>query len=325
MLPNFDPQLAQFFAMLQAQNAPQIEIGDAENPNIEQTRNWYLNFGPNTAGAKIELAEVNDLWIPLQDGKIRARQYVTEHTDAASRPTLVYFHGGGWCIGSIETHDSLCRHLVNDAEVNVISVDYRLAPEHPFPQAAHDAINATKWIIEQAETLHINPKSIFVAGDSAGGNLSAVVSLALRNDTQHPLLGQILIYPCVDQNLENSVRYPSFEEQKMTPPLTSDQMATMMHIYLKNPEYSNNWLASPILADHFNDLPPALIITAQFDPLRDQGYEYYKTLSQNKIETKYHETQGMTHGFFEMYGILDKTKETINIIRQWVNKQSTLK
>ncbi len=321
MLQNLDPQLANFFAMLEAQGAPAFDIGSINDPNIIEMRNWYLNFGPHVAGQFIELQDVQDLWIQVDDGKLRLRLYKTGRENSESCETLIYFHGGGWCIGSIETHDLLCRHLVNDLDVNVISIDYRLAPEHPYPQAAHDAIHATQWIFEHASALGIHPDRIYIAGDSAGGNLAAITALIFKEQTYRTsLAGQILIYPCIDLTVIHDNKYPSFEEQKLTPPLSAEQMLKMMKIYLQNDDFAYNLLASPLLAQGHRDLPSTLIITAEFDPLRDQGRVYAEKLKTNQVNVEYHEIKGVVHGFFEMYGVLNKTKESIYLIKQWMSK-----
>lgn len=326
MLQSLDPQLASFFAMLEAQGAHAFDIGTLNDPNINEMRNWYLNFGPHVAGQFIELQDVEDLWVQVDDGNLRLRLYKTQRQHSESCETLIYFHGGGWCIGSIETHDLLCRHLVNDLDVNVISVDYRLAPEYPYPQAAHDAIHATQWIFEHASALGIHPDHLYVAGDSAGGNLAAITALTFKEQTYRTsLAGQILIYPCIDLTVIHDNKYPSFEEQKLTPPLSAEQMSKMIQIYLKNEDFAYQWLASPLLAQSHQHLPSTLIITAEFDPLRDQGRVYFEKLKSSLVNTEYHEIKGVVHGFFEMYGVLNKTKETINVIRAWLKNNTQAK
>ena len=190
------------------------------------------------------------------------------------QPALVYFHGGGWVIGDLESHDQLCRALANAVPRIVVSVDYRLAPEHKFPAAVEDAIAATRWIAANAARLGIDAGRLAVGGDSAGGNLAAVVSLDARDRGGPRLVHQFLIYPGTDMRMG----WPSLERHAQQLPLTRAGMHWFIAHYLRNDGDKTDWRASPLLASSLTGLPPALVITAGFDPLCDEGEAYAEAL-----------------------------------------------
>ena len=212
---------------------------------------------------------------------------------------LVYYHGGGWVIGDLDTHDGICRSLANKSGYAVLAVEYRLAPEHKFPAAVDDSITALKWAHNNAMKLGIDSNRIAVGGDSAGGNLAAVVA----QQQVVPLKFQMLIYPCVDA----SMSFPSIIENVNGPLLTSSLMSWFYHNYLRDKNDVQNLKASPMLAsdDVLKQMPPALIVTAQFDPLRDEGEAYGKRLVENGVNTTITRFNGQFHAFFSMLEILD--------------------
>ena len=212
---------------------------------------------------------------------------------------LVFFHGGGWVIGDLDSHDGVCRSLANKSGHAVLSVDYRLAPEHKFPAAYDDCANALRWAHDNASSLGVDKTRIAVGGDSAGGNLAAAVALA----EVVPLRFQLLIYPAVDMSMKS----PSIEENATAPILTKSVMAWFVSHYMRNSADHKNIQASPIVAEDslLKRMPPALVITAQFDPLRDEGEAYGKRLVENGVNCTITRYNGAFHGFFNMITLLD--------------------
>jgi len=212
-------------------------------------------------------------------------------------PALVYFHGGGWTIGDLDTHDVLCRQLANGAHCAVFSVDYRLAPEAPFPAAVEDCLAATRHVFSNAEKLKVNPSQVAVGGDSAGGNLAAVVAL----HRQSPLAFQLLIYPATDQRCNTESHRRNGEGYL----LTREAMEFFRRCYLPEKEHWADWRASPLLAASHAGLPPAFVLTAGYDPLRDEGREYAERLARAGVEVAYRDYSDMVHGFVLFGGVLD--------------------
>ncbi|MBI5910748.1 MAG: alpha/beta hydrolase [Betaproteobacteria bacterium] len=233
-------------------------------------------------------------------GPIPLRLYRGLGTAAgAPLPLLVYFHGGGWTIGDLDTHDIVCRTLANRARCAVIAVDYRMGPEHKFPAAVEDCIAATRWVAEQGSALGIDATRIAVGGDSAGGNLAAVVAIALRDALGPPLVFQALAYPATDQRL-GSASHAKFGEGYL---LTRDHLLWFRDNYLSPGDY-DDWRASPIRAADLARLPPAHIITAGYDPLLDEGRAYSDRLVAAGVPVLYECFEGMAHGFLTMGGVV---------------------
>ena len=233
----------------------------------------------------------------VQAGSIPCRLYrPSAETDIG---LLVFFHGGGWVIGDLDSHDGVCRSLANKSGHAVISVDYRLAPEHKFPAAFDDCVAAVKWAFDNANALGIDNSRMAVGGDSAGGNLAAAVALA----EVVPLKFQMLIYPAVDMRMES----PSISENANAPILTKAVMSWFVAHYMSSDADRANIKASPMLAsdEQLKKMPPAIVITAQYDPLRDEGEAYGKRLVENGVSTTITRYNGAFHGFFNMITILD--------------------
>jgi len=220
-------------------------------------------------------------------------------------PALVYFHGGGWTIGDLDTHDVLCRQLALGARCAVFSVDYRLAPEHPFPAAVEDCVAATRYIAEHAAELKV--RGIAVGGDSAGGNLAAVVSLLARDVGGPRLAFQLLIYPATDQRCAAA----SHERNAQGYLLTRDSIQYFRRAYLPTERDWTDWRASPLLAKSHANLPPALVITAGYDPLLDEGRAYAERLRAAGVEVDYREYADMVHGFILFGGVLDTANAAV--------------
>nr|ADR31550.1 EST1 [uncultured microorganism] len=249
------------------------------------------------------VAQVVNGAIPGPAGEIPIRIY----TPAGSGPfpALVFFHGGGWVICDLDTHDSLCRSLCNGAGCVVVSVDYRLAPEHKFPAAPEDCYAATQWVAGHAAEINADPDSIAVGGDSAGGNLTAVVAQMARDQDGPALAFQLLIYPATDFTFDG----PSLRENAEGYFLTSDDMDWFTNHYLNSNADRTNPLASPMQADDLSELPPALVITAEYDPLRDEGESYGKQLQEAGVPVTISRYDGMIHGFLSLEPMTDKGQQ----------------
>lgn len=244
-----------------------------------------------------EVAEVRPLQAAGPAGSIPMRFYRGNGAGTGSpQPALVYFHGGGWVIGDLESHDQACRAIANAARCIVVAVDYRLAPEHKFPAAVEDTIAATRWVSENAERLGIDPKRIAIGGDSAGGNLAAVVALAARDRGGPPIALQVLIYPATDFGIS----HPSHMRHAEQLPLRRSTIKWFAAHYLRDSNDEVDWRASPLRAKSFAGLPPALVVTAGFDPLSDEGEAYARALEGAGVPVALERFGGQIHGFLNM-------------------------
>ena len=259
-----------------------------------------------------EVAQVQSLQATGAHGAIALRLYrpLTSGRAAASKlPVLIYFHGGGWVIGDLDTHDTLCRELANGAGIAVVSVDYRMGPEHRFPAAVDDSIAATRWVHAHAGELGLDAQRIAVGGDSAGGNLAAVVSLALRDSGGVPLAYQLLIYPSTDMRRVA----PSHQRNGQGYLLTADTIAYFQGHYLADPAHELDARASPLLHPDLRNLPPALVLTAGYDPLRDEGIDYAQRLSLAGNRATHIGFERQIHGFILMGRVIDEANDAVAI------------
>jgi acetyl esterase len=248
----------------------------------------------------LPVARVEERMIPGSAGEVRLRLYSPE----AARPVpgIVYYHGGGHVIGSLDTHDFVARNLCGGTGALVASVDYRMAPEHKFPAAVEDSFAALRWVHANAESLGADPARIGVHGDSAGGNLAAVVALLARDAGGPKLRLQSLVYPVADYGLVGD----SYEKYaRGYGILTRDAMVWFRDHYLRRPEDANDWRASPIRADSLAGVAPAIIITAECDVLHDDGERYAAALHRAGVPVEYQEFSGMIHAFFGMVPAVD--------------------
>jgi acetyl esterase len=257
------------------------------------------------AGPVEPVALVADRRLPGPAGEIPVRIYTP--AGRGPFPVLVYLHGGGWVIGNLDTHDGLCRLLANGAVCIVVSVDYRLAPEHPFPAAAEDAYAATRWIAEHAATIGGDARRIAVGGDSAGGNLSAVVCLMARDRGGPRLVHQLLVYPVTDVPGVTA----SYRENGEGYFLTGAMMRWFWRHYTGADAPRDDPYLCPLRAADLRGLPRALVITAEFDPLRDEGEAYAARLRAAGVPVALSRYPGMIHGFFGMTGLLDRARDAV--------------
>jgi acetyl esterase len=252
------------------------------------------------------VARVEDREIPGPHGPIPVRIYTPEGDGPF--PVLVYFHGGGWVVCSIETHDAWCRHLTNSISCVVVSVHYRQAPEYPFPAAVDDAFAAVQWAATEAASFYGDGSRLAVAGDSAGGNISAAVALIARDQGGPKLVYQVLITPATDYY---DLEQPSYRDNAVGYGMDTADVVWLMDLYLPSDVDRNDARAFPYRAADHRDLPPAMIITAEYDSLRDDGDRYAATLRDAGVPVVWAPYQGMTHNFPLAYAVLDQGEAAV--------------
>jgi acetyl esterase len=266
-----------------------------------------------------EVASVRDLTVPGPGGPIPVRLYRGIGTEAGRKlPCLVYYHGGGWVIGDIDSHDVICRRLANGAQCAVLSVDYRLAPEHKFPAAFDDAVAAMRFAVDQAGQIGVDPNRVAVGGDSAGGNLAAAAALAAR-DAGLALTHQVLIYPATDM----AMSFDSYKRVTDGFPLVARTVEWFINHYLRNEADKYDWRASPLRAASLRGTAQAIVIVAAHDPLADEGLAYARRLEQDGVRVVSSYFSGQLHGFVSMGKLLrasDTALETISSVlrNDWV-------
>ena len=252
-----------------------------------------------------EVARVENRTIPGPNSQLPVRIYTP--TGNGPFPALVWFHGGGWVVGGLESADATARHLTLAAGCVVVSVGYRLAPEAKFPGPAEDCYAATQWVAEHAAEIGVAGNNLAVGGDSAGGNLAAAVCLMIKDRGGPPLGMQLLVYPVTDRNFQTDSYVDNAEGYN----LTRDTMVWYWEQYLANDTDGTNAYAAPQQAQDLRGLPPAVVITAEYDPLRDEGEAYAHRLQAVGVPTTCTRYPGMIHGFFGMSAVVDKGKDAI--------------
>ncbi len=299
---SLDPQARALLDAAKASGAPEMwEL------TPDQARAEYLRRTERVR-ADVDIYRVEDRQIPGPVQPIKVRIYTPQASqEQASLPVLVWYHGGGFVIGDLDSHDSACRALANQTECLVVAVDYRLAPEHKFPGAVEDCEAALHWVAAHATELGVDPGRIAVGGDSAGGNLAAVVALLAREKGGPKLCFQLLIYPCVAPEPETPSHH-QFAEGYL---LTRKTITWFFKQYLRSSKDTLDPRYAPLEEKDLSSLPPSLVIVAGFDPLRDEGVDYAKALIEagNKVTLSNYE--GMIHGFYLMGGMIDKANQAI--------------
>jgi acetyl esterase len=292
------PQVQEVLDQVAALGLPQLSALP-----VDQLRALMEAVSSQRAADAPRVENVRDLSIPGPAGQIPARLY---RPAGAAHGVLVWFHGGGWVIGSIEGSDGTCRYLADAAGVAILSVGYRLGPEHPFPAAVDDCFAATKWAAENAGSLGLGRGHLAVGGDSAGGNLATVVSLLARDEGLPEIAFQALVYPATDARMG----WPSIEENGEGYFLTKEDMKWFMgHYGLGTAMDATEWRMSPLLAPSHAGLPPAIVVTAEFDPLRDEGQAYAEALRAAGVDVTVAHYDGMIHAFFGMRGAIDAAED----------------
>jgi acetyl esterase len=305
-----DPDAAAVYKAFQEAGRPPYE--SVEPP---KAREMYLAGRAVSNPEPPELESAKPLSIPAPHGAIPARIYKPKQLrkTGSLAPCLVFYHGGGWVIGDLDSHDVVCRKLAHEGELIVISIDYRLAPEHKFPAAVDDSVAAVKWVAANAKQLGIDAGRLMVGGDSAGGNLAAVVALAARDGDGPKLAGQVLIYPATDF----AWSHPSHREPETSVLLTHSVIRWFGNHYLGDADITD-WRASPARAKTLAGLPPAYVLTAGADPLRDEGDEYAKRLKDAGVPVSYKHFPGQFHGFFTMGKLLPQANVAASEIAAWL-------
>jgi acetyl esterase len=268
---------------------------------------------PAIAGPAEPMFNIEDRYIPGPTADLPIRIY--RPTDNPSAPAIVYFHGGGWVLNFLDIFDASLTALANRTGATIISVNYQKAPEHPFPIPFDDCFSTLQWVLAHAQALNINPQSIGVAGDSAGGNLASAVALKAR-DQKISLAFQLLIYPCNDRNFEA----PSYVNMATGYGLSTQAMQWFWDQYLQGNAHDQNPYAVPARAASFKDLAPAIIITAQYDPLLSDSEQYVQLLKSDGVAVSYREFEGMNHGFFTNVAVTPTALEAIDFVAQRVKE-----
>jgi acetyl esterase len=287
------PTLKSILAQPENPNATPVEVQD---PN-EARREWKADMAAVDAPAP-EMEKVWDFQIPGPAGAIRARAYAPNGLPATGRTLLIYYHGGGYIRGDIDTHDSMCRVLADEARCLVISPAYRLAPEHRFPAAAEDAYAVAQYLAAHAADFQIDPSKIAVAGDSAGGNLAIATALLAKEKRGPAIAFQLLIYPVTDLTSATE------SKRLYSKGYLLNSMPFYIASYLGPQGDGRNPLASPLLAGDLSGMPPAFVITAGFDPLRDEGQEFARKLASAGATVEHKCYDDMIHGFVSLRGLL---------------------
>ncbi len=310
--------------------APPLEKLSPENArNLPTLKNAVEEMAANSALARTRnvampalpepVAGVRHILIPGVRGEILARVYYPGADK--NLPVIVYFHGGGWVIANLDVYEPSCRALSNAAEAIVVSVAYRQAPEHKCPAAVEDAYAATKWILENAAQIGGDPSRVVVAGESAGGNLATVACQIIKDNNGAQPVAQLLIYPVTDAR----GGYPSYEQNVNSAPLKTAMMPWFFKHYLKSDDQKLEKYVSPILAEDLTGLPLAIIITAEFDPLRDEGEAYAQKLADAGVSVKAKRFDGVSHEFFGLSGAVGKAKEALDFAVEGLQKVFELK
>lgn len=288
-----DPQIAGLLALMESSGAPPLSQGTPE-----QARAGFrmLTVGMRDPATLAKVRAVEDLTLP---GSVPARVYRPEADGPV--PTVVFLHGGGFVIGDLETHDDHARLISAEVGAVVLSVDYRLAPEHPWPAGLEDCLAATRWALAHVDELGADAARVAVAGDSAGGNLSAAITLQLRGSDGPQLAAQLLLYPATD--FEEESTHPSRQENAKGYLLTDDDMAWFGEQYVPEGADRRDPRLSVLHAGDLSGLPPAVVATAEYDPLRDEGEAYAEALAAAGVPVVQHRYDGLIHGFFGLGGV----------------------
>jgi acetyl esterase len=305
-----DPDASAVFQAMKAANRPPYDtLPHAEAREMSKATRAAVQPDPPA------MASVETLRIPAPHGAIPLRVYKPlTLRKAATAPGLVFYHGGGWVIGDLESHDVVCRQIATEAAIIVAAVDYRLAPEHKFPAAVDDCIAATNWVAANAERLGIDASRLYVGGDSAGGNLAAVVAMHARDHGGPRIRGQVLIYPVTDL----AMTHASHGDPDTGVLLTHVLMRWFRDHYLAHPSEIDDWRASPLRMANLKGLPPAFVLTVGADPLHDEGEEFAARLKQAGVAVTHVDYPGQFHAFITMGRILPKANRLIGEIGDWL-------
>jgi acetyl esterase len=294
-------------ALRAAENLPALETQSVPAARAQVKARYATSAPPHPVG------EVRDITLPGGGHDIRARVYTPQ--GGGPFPLLVFFHGSGFVLLDLDTHDPICRHLCDGAKCTVVSVDYRLAPEDRFPAAPDDCLAATRWVAANATQLEGDATRIAVAGDSAGGCLAAVTALRVRDEGGPRLAAQLLFYPVTDYPEPLTSTHREFASGYG---LTLPVLRWYWSHYLPDPSLAHDWRASPLRAASFAGLPPALVQTAEYDVLRDEGERYVERLREAGVDARLTRCLGMNHGFLKYVGILEEADAAMRDANAWL-------
>jgi acetyl esterase len=284
------------------------QMGGPETADLSPPEARELYKALSTMEQGEEVLRVDDRHVPTDDGDIPVRVYTPEESVGANHGAFLWFHGGGWTIGDLDTADHTCRALANGSGAVVVSVDYRLAPEHPSPAALDDVMAALTWTAENAELLGADVSRLAVGGDSAGGHLAALLCQRSRREFGPDIDFQLLVYPVTDLTL----RHPSIDENAEGYFLTKRTMEWFRANYIGDRDPRDPAI-SPLFADDLSGLPAALVITAEYDPLRDEGEAYAQRLQEAGVPTQLVRYDGQIHGFFAMPTMLEDGRHAVGL------------
>ncbi|PCG86699.1 alpha/beta hydrolase [Streptomyces sp. WZ.A104] len=309
----FDPQFQELYDRLAAE-----DVRPLYTMTLDEARAADLAAIQAGAGTPEPVHQVTDETIAGPGGPLPVRIY--RPSGEGPLPVLVYFFGGGWTLGSIETGDAICRSLANAVGCLTVAVGYRLAPENKFPAAPDDCFAGVRWAVEHAERFGGDSTRVAVGGDSAGGNLAAAVTLMAKEAGGPELLAQLLVYPNTDQFADT----PSLRENSDRLLFNRKSVQWYWENYLASPEDGGHPLASPLRAPDHSGLPPALVITAEYDPLRDEGELYADRLRESGVPVESTRYPGVAHGFFAMAGTLDAGRSAVGQAAEYLRKTFAL-
>ncbi|WP_411681095.1 alpha/beta hydrolase [Clostridium thailandense] len=289
----------------------------SNDKSIKELRQYLNTQSTKWSNKPIPFSNIKNTTIKIESQKIPVRIYTPE--GGSNLPIIIYSHGGFWIEGTLDAYENVCRKLSQNTKAILISVDYRLAPENPFPDGLNDVYNILQWTYNNAESINGNKKHIVLAGDSSGGNIAAAVSLMARDKNGPPIACQVLIYPSTNIFELNSKSWSYFASKFN---LSIEDMEKYTSLYVPKKEDRKNPYASPLLAKDFSKLPDTLIITAEIDPLRDEGEAYGKKLKEAGTQADITRYKGVVHGFVSMDKITSKSDEALNEISSYIQKES---
>ncbi|MCS1352486.1 alpha/beta hydrolase [Mechercharimyces sp. CAU 1602] len=297
-----------------------IEMKKLNHPTMaeltpEQCRYYYKKGLPYFHAEKIQIGRVEDRLIDSDGYSLPIRIYTPESTSSSSSlPVLIYFHGGGWLFGDLDKDDAFCRYVAKTCQAIVVSVDYRLAPESKYPIPLQDALTATTWVFDHIASYGGDPQRVIISGESSGGNLATAASIKLRAEGKYLLHGQLLICPVLHCNFETDSYNAGYAYN-----LTKEKMQWFWQHYLEREEQGLEVSASPLLVEDASSLPQALIITAQLDPLRDEGAAYAEKLKQAGVPVRYLNFDQMVHSFVHMSSSSKQARKGLELVVQELN------
>ena len=324
---NLDSDMQAVIDQLKKFNAPPIETLTPNNArNAPTLKNAVEEMAANSATVRTmnvamptlpeQVGRIENILIPTPEGELLARVYSPDADSDTALPVIVYFHGGGWVIADLNVYEPSCRALCNSVEAIVVSVAYRQSPEVKYPAAVNDAYAATQWVLQNAAQIGGDPTRVAIAGESAGGNLATVTCLKTKAEGGQMPIAQLLIYPVTD----TSMSQPSYAENENSAPLNSKMMPWFWKYYLDEKAQKNDPYIAPLRAKDLSGLPPAIVITAENDPLRDEGEQYAVALANVGVSVDSKRFDGVTHEFFGVAGAVSKAKEALDFATDGLKK-----